>query len=191
MKPIGLLALQGGYAAHERHLMALGLRTRLVRTKADLEGLGGLILPGGESTTQLELIHRFNLWSDLDELTRSGIPVLGTCAGLILSAAEVVGPRQASFGWLGVSVARNGWGRQVHSFQAEVTLGQSPLSQKEGPLPLTFIRAPRITAIGPEDEILLRYEGEPILVRKRNVVGATFHPELTADLRIHELVFCS
>ena len=188
MKPIGLLALQGGYLAHERHLKALGLSTRQIRCIADLEGLGGLVLPGGESTTQLNLIERFGLWSGLDQLVRSGVPVLGTCAGLILSSRVVTEPSQPSFGWLGVSVSRNGWGRQVHSFEAEIS-ASDVLPNGGAPLSLTFIRAPRIVSVSEDDEVLLEYKSEPILVRRRNVYGATFHPELTPDLRLHQMIF--
>ncbi len=188
MRTVGVLALQGGYAAHAQHLATLGIPSRLVKTNQDLLGIDGLILPGGESTTQLRLIERYGLWKPLCGLVETGIPVLGTCAGLILAASRVLDPEQPCFGWLGVSVKRNGWGRQVHSFQADIA-GSPPLKNPERHVPLTFIRAPRIVALGPQDEALMHYGEDPILVKRGSVFGATFHPELTDDLRIHDLVF--
>jgi pyridoxal 5'-phosphate synthase pdxT subunit len=184
MARVGILALQGGVAPHARALEALGHRPVHVRAPGDLEGVGGLILPGGESTAQLRLIDRAGLAAPLGRAIARGVPVLATCAGLILAAARVTGPAQPSFGWMDVAVARNAWGRQVNSFEASADAGA------EGdPLPLVFIRAPRIVALGPGAEVLATFEGEPVLVREGNVTGATFHPELTADLRVHRRVF--
>ena len=174
---IGVLALQGGFAAHVSALQDIGHETREVRTPRDLEGLAGLVLPGGESTTMLRLLGE--LEPALDAFVRAGHPVLATCAGLILSARTVTDPAQRSFGWIDVSVARNGWGRQVDSFEATADTGA----------PLVFIRAPRITARGRDVEVLATFESEPILVRQGNRYGATFHPELTTDRQIHQRVF--
>lgn len=184
---IGVLALQGGYAAHEKALADLGLAHREVRSPEDLEGLGGLILPGGESTTHLKLIDRFGLWAPLDAFARSGKPVFCTCAGLILAARTVTHPAQHSFGWLDVAVARNAWGRQVHSFEA-VADQPLPGDATKSPIRLMFIRAPRIEQVG-QAEVLLTIGGEPILVRQGAVWGASFHPELTADRRLHRAIF--
>jgi 5'-phosphate synthase pdxT subunit len=176
---IGVLALQGGFAAHGTMLRAIGCDVREVRTPHDLEGLSGLVLPGGESTTMLRLLG--DLEPALDEFVRAGHPVLATCAGLILAARTVTDPEQRSFGWIDVAVARNAWGRQVDSFSAADDAGT----------PLVFIRAPRITSQGADVEVLATFEGEPILVRQGNRYGATFHPELTSDRRIHRRVFAN
>jgi len=174
---IGVLALQGGFAAHANALREIGRDVREVRTPRDLESLEGLVLPGGESTTMLKLIGE--LAPALDAFVRAGHPVLATCAGLILAAQTVTDPAQRSFGWIDVAVARNAWGRQVDSFSATDDAGA----------PLVFIRAPRITDRGRDVEVLATFEGEPILVRQGNFYGATFHPELTADRSIHRRVF--
>lgn len=179
---VGVLALQGGFAAHVRALEALGLSASLVRGAADLAGLDGLVLPGGESSTHLVLIERTGLWEPLDAAARSGRPVLSTCAGLVLAARRVARPAQRSFGWLGVEVERNGWGPQVASFEAR---------DDEDRLPLVFIRAPRIVGVDPDTRVEATLAGEPILVRRGAVWGATFHPELTGDPSVHEAVFGS
>jgi 5'-phosphate synthase pdxT subunit len=157
-----------------------------VRAPGDLDAVDGLVLPGGESTAQLLLIERAALAAPLGRAIARGVPVLATCAGLILAAARVTGPAQASFGWIDVTVARNAWGRQVDSFEASA---DRTLAAEGDPLPLVFIRAPRIVALGPGAEVLATFEGEPVLVREGNVTGATFHPELTPDLRVHRRVF--
>lgn len=177
---IGVLALQGAFLAHARALEALGHAPALVRRPGDLDGVEGLVLPGGESTTQLVLIDRFGLWEPLDALVRAGAPVLCTCAGLILAARRVTGPAQRSFGWLDVDVVRNAWGRQVDSFEA---------TADGSDLPLVFIRAPRIARTGEAVEVLVTFEGEPVLVRQGAVTAATFHPELTPRLDVHRAVF--
>lgn len=175
-----MLALQGGFARHCAALRDLGHEAVEVRYAAQLTGLGGLVIPGGESTTMLNLIERARLSAPLGEFVGGGRPVLLTCAGVILAARRVTGPEQPSFGWLDIEVKRNGWGRQLDSFED---------TDDAGELALLFIRAPRITAVGPSAEVLARLKGEPILVRQGRVVGATFHPELTADRRIHREVF--
>ncbi len=180
MKRVGVLALQGGWAAHLRALRDVGCEPVEVRRAEQIDALDGLILPGGESTTHLLLIERFGLRPALDAFVASGRPVLCTCAGLILAAKAVHHPDQDSFGWLDVDVARNAWGRQVHSFEAHADGAD---------LPLLFIRAPRIERVGPDVEITARFEGEPVMVRQGNVVGASFHPELTPDRRVHRALF--
>lgn len=175
---VGILALQGGFAAHARRLAALGHEARLVRAAADLAGAEGLVLPGGESTTLLTVLDPA-LRAAIVEHARAGRPVLATCAGLILIARRVTGPEQPSLALLDVEVARNAWGRQVASFEARADGGD---------LPLTFIRAPRIVDAG-RAEVLVTCRDEPVLVREGAMVGATFHPELTADPRVHEMAF--
>ena len=180
MARIGVLALQGGYAAHVRALGELGHPSFEVREAAQLDGLDGLVLPGGESSTQLKLLARFAMEAPIDAFARSGRPVLATCAGLILAAREVRRPVQRCFGWLDVAVERNAYGRQLQSFEAVAD---------DGELPLVFIRAPRIEEIGPAVEVLATMDGAPIVVRQGAFVGAAFHPELTADRRVHRWVF--
>jgi len=153
----GVLALQGGFQAH---LKALGPGAIEVRTPEDLAGVGSLVLPGGESTTQAKLIELGGLKGPLDAFVASGKPVLATCAGLILCAR---------YGWLDVGVKRNAYGRQVDSFEAV---------DDSGTRKLVFIRAPRIERVGPSVEVLATLNGEPVLVRQGNVTGACYHPEL-------------
>lgn len=179
MARIGILALQGGFSAHATALAELGHVPREVRTPAGLDDLDGLVLPGGESTTHLRLVARASLEGPLAAFAASGRPMLATCAGLILAARVVRDPDQASFGWLPVTVRRNGWGRQLDSFEA---------TADEDAVPLVFIRAPRITELAGA-EVVLRLRGEPILVRQGAILGATFHPELTPDRRVHRLAF--
>ncbi len=180
---IGILALQGDYAAHAAVIERLGARVRLVRAATDLDGLDGLILPGGESTTILRLLARNGLRDVVAAFARSR-PTFGTCAGLILLARAVTNPEQESLGLLDVSIERNAYGRQINSFigpVATTTLG--------GTIEGVFIRAPRITRVGPGIAVLGRFtpgtEPEPVLVRQGHLLGATFHPELTADPRVH------
>ncbi len=179
MRTVGVLALQGGFDAHLRALEAAGLEAREVRAPADLAGLDGLVLPGGESTAQLRLIGRAGLERPLAELARTR-PVLATCAGLILAARRVA-PEQPSFGWLDVEVERNAWGRQVASFEADDDCGTRHL---------VAIRAPRIAAVGPDVEVLATLRGEPVLVRQGRIFGATFHPELV-DHQLHAEIFAA
>jgi pyridoxal 5'-phosphate synthase pdxT subunit len=179
MARIGVLALQGGFARHAGAISALGGEPVFVRSRADFEGLSGLVLPGGESTVQQKLLERLDLEAPLRKFVADGRPVFGTCAGLIVLAARVTQPEQRGLGLIDVLVARNAWGRQVDSFEAVSDRGRA----------LVFIRAPRIVEAGPRVEVLDRYRGEPVLVRQGNVTCATFHPELTGDPGVHALVF--
>ena len=180
MQTIGVLGLQGGYKAHSQMLEALGHKTLEVRNPDEFASLAGLILPGGESTTQLKLIDRFNLKPAIDSLIQAGKPVFATCAGMILCAKKVTHPEQPSYGYIDIDVERNGWGRQLDSFEAKAD-GTD--------LELCFIRAPRITRIGKDVEVLATFKGEPVMVRQNNVTAATFHPELTEDSRVHAAIF--
>ncbi|MFY9341677.1 MAG: pyridoxal 5'-phosphate synthase glutaminase subunit PdxT [Planctomycetota bacterium] len=173
---VGVLALQGDFLDHEEALRAQGLRTRQVRTAADLADLHAIVLPGGESTTMLTLLDVEGLWSPLGETLRSGLPVFATCAGMILLAERVENPRQRSYGLLPITVERNGYGRQYHS-------GTFPLQSDVLPTGTTgtFIRAPKITAVGRSVEVLARRGADPVLVQQGPVLAACFHPELTAD----------
>jgi len=180
---IGILALQGDYAAHAAAIERLGASPRLVRTPADLAAVAGLILPGGESTTMLRLLEREGLEDAVREFT-ARYPTFGTCAGVILLACGVTDPKQRSFGVLDVDVTRNAYGRQLDSFVGEIA------SAELGPgIEGVFIRAPRISRVGPQVTVLgrLAATGEPVLVAQGHLLGATFHPELTADPRVHRL----
>ena len=181
MKRIGVLAMQGGFAAHARRLEELGHAALEARTARDVENADGLVLPGGESSAQLLLIERFGLEASIRAVAESGRPVLATCAGLILVAAEVMSPQQRSIGLIDITVARNAYGRQRDSFEATADGGEG--------LPLVFIRAPRIVRVGQTVEVLATLDGEPVLVRQSNLTAATFHPELTGDTRVHRAVF--
>jgi pyridoxal 5'-phosphate synthase pdxT subunit len=180
MSNIGVLAVQGAFERHAEVLRALGHAVTLVRDAREFAGLQGLVLPGGESTVQLQLIERLSLEAPLRALIERGAPVLATCAGLILLARGVEAPSQASFAVLDVDVRRNAWGRQLDSFEA-----CSDDSSRE----LIFIRAPRICRVGPGVEVLATYRGEPVLVRQRHVTAATFHPELAGRSQLHREVF--
>lgn len=172
---VGVLALQGDYQEHEAALQRQGLRTRQIRGAQQLQGLDALVLPGGESTTMLKLLDVEGLYAPLGAALRSGIPVLATCAGLILLAEHVENPQQRSYGVLPVTVVRNGYGRQFHS--GTFALQSEMLPGLEG----TFIRAPRIAHVGAGCEVLARRDGDPVLVQMGNVLGACFHPELQDD----------
>ena len=176
---IGVLAIQGDFAAHARVLERLGVRAVEVRRALDLETTNGLIIPGGESTTILKFITEERLGSSIREfsLTR---PVFGTCAGAILLARAVRNPDQPSLGLIDIDVERNGYGRQVDSFIAQT---ETKLSAE--PLEAVFIRAPRIRRVGSSVRVLAAVFGEPILVSEGNILAATFHPELTGDDRVH------
>jgi 5'-phosphate synthase pdxT subunit len=177
---VGVLALQGAYDAHARILSDLGATSRLVRLPQDLDGLDGLILPGGESTTMLKFLERNGFFDLLQSYVKT-TPTFGTCAGAILLAAQVEGPAQRSLGALDITVQRNAYGRQIDSsiLTAETTLAG-------GPLEMVFIRAPRITRTGASVEILATRDGFPTLVRSGNLMAATFHPELSHDPRVHQ-----
>ena len=181
-RTIGVLAVQGGFRSHVRAVEEIGHRAIEVRTPKEMEGIDGLVLPGGESTAQLKLIGEMGLERSLRRLVSEKRPIFATCAGLILIAQDVCLPVQSSFGFLDVGVTRNAFGTQLDSFEA---LSDGP----DDPLPLVFIRAPRIHRVGSGVEVLARYQGEPILVRQGSVTAATFHPELGTDRRVHRMVF--
>jgi 5'-phosphate synthase pdxT subunit len=179
---IGVLALQGDFALHLAALRRAGAEGREVRRPAQLAGLDGLILPGGESTTMLRLLASSGLGAALPAFAASGKPLLGTCAGLILLAQEVLDPPQPSLGLLDTTVRRNAYGRQLDSFEAD---GEFATNGRAEPLRMVFIRAPRIVRTGPGVETLMAHDGDPVLVRQGSILAATFHPELTADGRVH------
>jgi len=182
-KVIGVLAIQGDFAAHVRVLRRIGADAVEIRRAADLSGADGLIIPGGESTTMLKFVEEESLAAPITAFARRGSPIFGTCAGAILLAREVYNPAQASLGLIDIGVVRNGYGRQVDSFIAEVET-----AIEGGPLDAVFIRAPKIKRVGPEVEVLASLNGQPVLVRERNILAATFHPELAEDDRLHRLL---
>jgi 5'-phosphate synthase pdxT subunit len=196
---IGVLDLQGDVREHVAALHQVGASSRLVKRPDDLDGLSGLILPGGESTTLSMLLASTGLFEAVSELLEGGMPVLGTCAGLVLLARQVLDgrPDQRSFGAVDAVVRRNGFGRQVASFETELAFGEGP------PLPAVFIRAPYVVSVGGEVDVLatVHHRGvlpegsdgsvesveSPALVRQGSVLAACFHPELTGDRRVHRL----
>jgi 5'-phosphate synthase pdxT subunit len=178
---IGVLGIQGDYAAHAAALAEAGAEPVDVRKPGDLVGQDGLILPGGESTTMLRFLDRHGLFQALADFVKEK-PVFGTCAGAILLAREVRNPPQRSLGVLNAAVERNAYGRQIDS-----TILTLPTQLAGGPMEMVFIRAPRIVSTGGEVEVLARRDGFPVLVHQRNVLAATFHPELSGDRRVHEL----
>jgi len=191
---IGILALQGDFAAHARAFEREGCLVREVRSPREMGRIDGLVLPGGETTTLIKLIHRNGLWDVIRRAPANRCPLYGTCAGMILLAQEVIDPVQESLGLLPIRVRRNGYGRQVDSF---VAAGQvrvpSDLADPKGPstisaVDLIFIRAPVIDEILGSVEVLARHDGVPILVRKGGVLAGSFHPELS-DQGIVERIF--
>jgi pyridoxal 5'-phosphate synthase pdxT subunit len=177
---IGVLAIQGDYAAHAQALIESGAEPVEVRKPEELAGLDGLILPGGESTTMLKFLEKRHFFDALKEFC-NGHPVFGTCAGTILLAREVRNPAQRSLGVLDAVVERNAYGRQIDS-----SILNAETSLPGGPLEMVFIRAPRIAQTGPSVEVLARREGFATLVRQGKIMAATFHPELSADRRVHQ-----
>ena len=178
---IGVLALQGAFEAHATVLTALGVSAKLVRTPDDLTNLDGLIIPGGESTTFLKFLERGGFLDALQSFVET-TPTFGTCAGAILLAKKVENPAQPSLAVLDITVERNAYGRQIDS-----AILTAPTKLAGGPLEMVFIRAPRITRIGPQVETLASRDNFPVLVREGHLLAATFHPELSSDPRVHQL----
>jgi 5'-phosphate synthase pdxT subunit len=175
---VGVLALQGDFEAHARALAARGVLAVEVRGPDGLDGLRGLVLPGGESTTMLTLMDGSGLRERVSQLVQSGLPVLATCAGLILLAREVRHPAQPSLGLLDAVVERNAYGRQIDSAVVALEVcepGELGADRLEG----VFIRAPRVREVGGDVRVLARYGGDPVLVRQGSLLAATFHPELS------------
>ena len=184
-KRIGVLALQGAFSAHAERFAELGASVSEVRTPADLVGLDGLVMPGGESTTMSRLLVTSGLFDELKGLLADGFPVFGTCAGMILLATDVLDgrPDQVSFGAIDMTVRRNGYGRQVDSFETDLDI--SGFAPDEPPFHAVFIRAPVVVSAAPDVEVLARHDDRVVLARHDAVFVASFHPELTADARLH------
>jgi 5'-phosphate synthase pdxT subunit len=178
---IGILAVQGDFEAHAAMLKQLGAQTVEIRTPADLEGCDGLILPGGESTTQLKFLQEEGLADKIVKFAERGGAIFGTCAGAILLAKDVKHPEQDSLSLMDMTVVRNAYGRQIAS---DVVKG--PTTLRKEPLEMVFIRGPVIERAGPGVKVLAEYAGKPALVQRENIMAATFHPELTEDTTVHE-----
>lgn len=178
---IGVLALQGAFAAHADCLTTIGVQSVEVRNPEQLGSVDALLMPGGESSTMSQLLESSGLFDPIASRIADGMPVFGTCAGMILLASEILDGRsdQRSFSAIDISVRRNAFGRQVDSFEATIN---SSVGDFQG----VFIRAPRIERVGDEVEVLGSINDEPVLVRQGNVLAASFHPELSNDARLHE-----
>lgn len=180
-KPVGILAIQGDFEVHAKMLERIGAPWKLVKHAADLGEVGGLIMPGGESTTMLKFFSNEGMGAAIKEFAAAGKPVFGTCAGAILLATEVLNPPQERLALLDIAIERNAYGRQVDS---SVRQGECP-ELADQPVEMVFIRAPIIRRVGEGVRVLGRCDGLPVLVEQDNVLAATFHPELTEDETIH------
>ena len=180
---VGVLALQGAFAVHEQRLRECAVTARQVRTPDDLARVDALVMPGGESTTMSKLLTTSGLFDVLASRIAEGMPVFGTCAGMILLATDVLDgrPDQRSFGAIDIAVRRNGYGRQVDSFEADLDVP----SVGERPFHGVFIRAPKVERVGEGVEVLAEHQGVPVLLRRGRVSVASFHPELSGDARLH------
>ncbi|MDF1597534.1 MAG: pyridoxal 5'-phosphate synthase glutaminase subunit PdxT [Acidimicrobiia bacterium] len=183
MGPVGVLALQGDFREHQQSLERAGAISRQVRRPADLDGISALVIPGGESTTIGRLAILYGLIDPLCEVVDGGLPTFGTCAGLIFLAAGTVKEGPPQLGCLDVIVERNAFGRQNDSFEAPIEV-----QGLEAPYLGVFIRAPQVSKVGPHVEVLATYDGQVVMVRQENILASAFHPELTDDVRIHEMV---
>ena len=181
---VGVLALQGAFDAHARRLAELGVESRLVKDISDLHGLDGIILPGGESTTMSNLLVASGLGVVLTSRLHDGLPVFGTCAGMIMMAHTIHDgrPDQISFDAMDIKVRRNGYGRQNDSFEQDISI-----TSLDTPFHALFIRAPVIESMGSNVEVLASVDEHPVLVRQAHALASSFHPELVSDLRVHEI----
>lgn len=182
MITIGILALQGGIEEHETHLHQLGANSIQIKQPGQLSGCQGLILPGGESSTIGRLLSETALQKEIIELAVQGLPIWGTCAGMILLAKKILNQANTYLQLLDITICRNAYGRQLGSFQTEAMI---PALSKT-PFPLIFIRAPYVTQVGKNVRILLKLDGKIVAVQEGQLLGTSFHPELTCDLRFHQ-----
>lgn len=180
---IGVLALQGDYPCHIQALATLGISSIPVRAPHQLQSCNGLILPGGESSTQIKLMQAVNMMPAITQFHADGGAIFGTCAGLILLALKIK-PEQQSLGLLDIHVTRNAYGHQIHSTHTKATWQADSLGTD--PLTLTLIRAPKITSLTPSVQTLVQLSGQPVLVQQNRVLGATFHPELSSQQSIYQ-----
>ncbi len=180
---VGVLALQGAFIEHERVLKKLGCETIQVKKREHLDDIDGLIIPGGESTTIGKLMNEFRLTDRIREVAENGMPVFGTCAGLILMAKEIIGSDQPRLGLMNIVAHRNAFGRQVDSFETDLMI----TGLEDEPFRAVFIRAPYIKEVKSWVEVLARVDDKIVLAREKNFMAAAFHPELTNDPRVHSL----
>ncbi|MEL7568635.1 MAG: pyridoxal 5'-phosphate synthase glutaminase subunit PdxT [Dehalobacterium sp.] len=178
---IGVLALLGAFREHQRILSKCGVNTELIRKPREMDSIDGLIIPGNESTTMGNLMREYNLHSAVLEKANQGIPIFGTCAGMIILAKDIVESENFSLGLMDIRVRRNGFSRQVDNFKANLVID----ALGKAPFPGVFIRAPYVESVKPNVGILAEYDGKIVMVRQGNFLGASFHPELTDDLRVH------
>ena len=178
---VGVLALQGAFREHAASVARLGAETREVRQLKDMDGIDAMIIPGGESTTMGKLLVEWGMLDPLRQRIENGMPVYGSCAGLILLCREIENSDQPRLGVLDAVVRRNAFGRQVDSFETELDIPE--LGQP--PIPAVFIRAPVLTGVGPRARVLAQVNGQAVAVRQDNVLATSFHPELTPDTRLH------
>ena len=185
---VGVLALQGAFREHVAAVASLGATAREVRQLKDIEGIDALIIPGGESTTIGKLLNEWNMLEPLRQRILDGMPVYGSCAGLILLCREIEDSDQPRLGVLDATVRRNAFGRQVDSFETNLSIPEIGAD----PLPAVFIRAPVITGVGAGVKVLAEVDGQAVAVRQNNILATSFHPELTPDTRMHSyfLSFC-
>lgn len=176
----GVLALQGDFAEHIDLLRSCGYRALEVRSASELESCDALIIPGGESTTILKLIDRYELRELISKKIESGLPILATCAGAIVIATQT-SDGQPPLGMLDISVRRNAYGTQVDSFEADIEV----VGIEGGPIRGAFIRAPIIDSIGEDVEVMAKHRGDPVVVSQGSILASTFHPEITGDIRLH------
>ncbi len=178
---IGILALQGGFAEHAQILQSFHIQSFEIRKKADLnQSMNGLIIPGGESTTIGKLLQDLDMFDELESMIKQGMPVFGTCAGMILLAKEIDGRSVARLGVIDIKVKRNAYGRQLGSFFTEAEF------EGVGVIPMTFIRAPYIESIGPNVKVLSTVDGNIVAAKEKNILVTSYHPELTSDNRVHK-----
>jgi len=184
LAPIGVLAIQGDFLEHRKMLDSISIESREVRTPKELDDLDGLIIPGGESTTIVQLIDIYDMRNTLVEKVHQGLPIWGTCAGMIVLAKSLKDTRPEPLGLMDIEVSRNAFGRQIDSFETDLNI-----SGIDGPpMHAIFIRAPLITKVGKEVEILAEVsEGKPVAVRQGKILATSFHPELTEDSRMHSM----
>ena len=185
---VGVLALQGAFREHVAAVTRLGATAREVRQLKDIDGIDALIIPGGESTTMGKLLNEWNMLEPLRQRILDGMPVYGSCAGLILLCRDIENSDQPRLGVLDATVRRNAFGRQVDSFETNLSIPEIGAD----PLPAVFIRAPVITGVGAGVKVLAEVDGQAVAVRQNNILATSFHPELTPDTRMHSyfLSFC-
>ncbi|WP_028308805.1 pyridoxal 5'-phosphate synthase glutaminase subunit PdxT [Desulfitibacter alkalitolerans] len=181
MKTVGVLALQGAFREHKQSLIKCGVDVVEVRKLEDLDKCSALIIPGGESTTIGKLLIEWNLMEAIKKRVQEGMPLFGTCAGMILMSKDIRDSNQPRLGLLDVEVVRNAYGRQVDSFEMDLTI-----EGLDEPFSSVFIRAPYITKVGPGVQILSKHDDKIVMARQGKLLGCSFHPELTDDLRIHQ-----